>query len=203
MRMKRLSVGDMRLAINRLTPVTWSVYLNKAPIERGGLFSIPSVEDTETIKCGKAVTVKYLLNRTISLSEPRLEFMRQVETYVYKKHGRDFEKAFWYYTRLCLHADDFLLGHDPDIKERFPCWEISADLSSPLGTLNGKRFMKDNPIWEQIYPPINFDDQGTVEDSDKHQMKQPKKLPIKLCNPVDFLNVINRTRKSWWNFFFH
>ena len=201
--MKRLSHSDMRSAIKRLNPVAWSVYLNKEPVERGGLFSIPEVEDTEIIKIGHAVTVKYFLNRTMSLSEPRIEFMRQVEASFYIEHRENFEKTFWFYTSLCLCADNFLLGHDPDIKERFPCWKISADSSSPLGRLDGKRFMKDNPIWDQIYPPINFDDNGRVEDSDGRQMKQPKKLPVKLCNPVDFLNALNSHRKSWWNFLFH
>lgn len=62
----------------------------------------------------------------------------------------------------------YQVSRDPDIEERWPCWRyITGPNPRPShAELDGKVFLKSDPIWHRIYPPWDFNCNCDVEDAE-------------------------------------
>ena len=62
----------------------------------------------------------------------------------------------------------YQVSRDPDIEERWPCWRYITG-SNPRdahAALDGKVFLKSDPVWHRIYPPWEFNCNCDVEDAE-------------------------------------
>ena len=62
----------------------------------------------------------------------------------------------------------YKVSRDPDIEERWPCWRYITG-SNPRdahAALDGKVFLKSDPVWHRIYPPWEFNCNCDVEDAE-------------------------------------
>ncbi len=185
--------------LKRLRPIPWSAYLGQTPKQRGRLFTMPDVEDSRVIGLAQQVIVRHIYRRDGSDSAARIAFKELLSDDDDRTGlGKKFDCTYTFYRRLCDGANDYTTGRDSDLEKRFPCWEIGAGEDSPLATLNRKRYRKSDPIWNDIFPPLNFADDAWLEESNGRQTKAPVALPQRLCNPVDFLRAMNTP--WWWPF---
>lgn len=190
-----ISLRRLRSMLRHLRPVPWSVYVNQTPRRRGGLFAVPGVEELQVVRVAHLTVVRNIY-RNKGAAYIRLEFLKQLSgTGDIAALGAAFDRAFNFYLALCAGANEYETGNDPDIEEAFPCWEISAGGDSPLAALDGKRYRKSDPIWNEIFPPVDFGDSARISESEGRKCKPPAAIPQRVCNPIDFLRA---SRSPWW-----
>jgi hypothetical protein len=62
----------------------------------------------------------------------------------------------------------YQVGRDPDVEERWPCWRYITG-PNPRDAhlaLDGRVFLKSDPVWHRIYPPWEFNCNCDVEDAE-------------------------------------
>ena len=62
----------------------------------------------------------------------------------------------------------YQVSRDPAIEERWPCWRYitGPNARDAHAALDGKVFLKSDPIWHRIYPPWEFNCNCDVEDAE-------------------------------------
>ena len=62
----------------------------------------------------------------------------------------------------------YQVSRDPAIEERWPCWRYitGPNARDAHAALDGKVFLKSDPIWNRIYPPWEFNCNCDVEDAE-------------------------------------
>lgn len=71
--------------------------------------------------------------------------------------------------RMAVSVGKYAQDRDPAVEERFPCWKYHAGRNprDAHRDLDGKVFRKNDPIWQKIFPPWEFNCNCWVENSDE------------------------------------
>ena len=71
--------------------------------------------------------------------------------------------------RMAVAVGKYAQDRDPVVEERFPCWKYHAGRNprSSHKQYDGKVFRKNDPIWQKIYPPWEFNCNCWVENCDE------------------------------------
>lgn len=85
------------------------------------------------------------------------------------------------------------VSRDADIEERWPAWKyITGPNPRPShAALNGRVFLKSDPIWQRVFPPWDFNCNCDVEDTDlpAEPSPRPNNVPVAesgfAFNPAD------------------
>ncbi len=62
----------------------------------------------------------------------------------------------------------YQVSRDPEIEERWPCWRYitGPNPRDAHAALDGRVFLKSDPVWHRIYPPWEFNCNCDVEDAE-------------------------------------
>ena len=71
--------------------------------------------------------------------------------------------------RMAVAVGKYEKDRSPAVEERFPCWKYHCGRNARAShkALDGKVFRKNDPIWQKIFPPWEFNCNCWVENSDE------------------------------------